>query len=900
MSIYFGISLDEEVLPLLLTSGSQYIGPQGLLALLEAHLGLAYPPGDNEHLRIEQYRQVLQRHLSASPGLFYQASFEADQFAAATNLLARRDELLLAGWDFTLEAAMPERLQCLAEVERILKDESLPLALAPGYADRFAAVLKALPRRELPLEAVYINEPLELLPCHFQRLFGQLQEKGIPLRQLEDEPPQGDTDLANLQRTLIGQKNVGRALQGDGSLLLIKGKRDADLAAFLGQLLKHNPSFRPAFLIPDKSRPLGHALMQEGLPSLGLLSASLARPTLQVLKLASVFFWEPIDPFKVMEFVSLAVKPLERELSNLIANQMARAPGLGGEGWRAEIARYFESMEQKAANDRSIDLKKIRYQYNFWFNRNRYDLSKVVPKEEVVEVFNYLSSWAYECFEEEGSKNNSLLILSDQAKRIVELLEALPEEYLTNLELERIVRTIYEPAPVQFRQRELGFLPYAQQPGAVISPVEDLIWWSFTQNEPAHFFARWYKLEQDYLLAREVLLQGPDIENARMLWQRKRPILQARRRLLLLLPETVEGQQAHPHPLLGDLTAAFESLAPISIHIEQANQSPLAQFFRLPQYLPLRPRRLGRPQPFLYIRSADRFSRRDEETITSLETLLYYPYQWAFQHKIKLRKSSILSIVQERTLMGNLAHRLFEKLLREDIYHWGEEEVYDFIESQSLPLLKREGAVMLLYGKEPERTAFVQGVKYAAWSLVRHIKENGWRVRDAELPLQGEFLDIKINGRADLVLEKQGALAVVDLKWSGTRFREEIIRNEEDLQLVLYSKLLSDDGQWAYTAYYIMEKATMIARNKEAFQDLRAVAPQVSSAEANARIMAKMQATYLWRMGQIREGLIEIRCEQTRMSLEEAYRGDALADLLEMKNGDAPFDDYRVLINLIE
>lgn len=63
--------------------------------------------------------------------------------------------------------------------------------------------------------------------------------------------------------------------------------------------------------------------------------------------------------------------------------------------------------------------------------------------------------------------------------------------------------------------------------------------------------------------------------------------------------------------------------------------------------------------------------------------------------------------------------------------------------------------------------------------------------------------------------------------------------------------------------------------------------------------MKLMEATYEWRMAQIAQGRIEIRCAQTRLDLEDAY-GDALLDLLEMKQEDAMFDDYRVLVNLVE
>lgn len=903
MKVYFGMALDDTAFPFPEGSagGIHHLGPQGMLHFLESHLGLSGRPSDDEYLRIEQYRQAIRRQLSSWPPTFYRDSFGADQFATATNLLQRRDELLLAGWGFRWDEALPERLRCLAHLEQLLEEGQDGLRLSPGYAGRFAAVLNVLQRRSLPAVAILVNEPLELLPAHFQRLFQLLKEKGSDIRQLPSPPAAGDTDLARFQRILTGESSGRQGLKGDGSLLLLRGKRESSLAAYLAQLLRLNPGFRPACLLSGQDGALGHALTQEGLPGLGQLSASLARPTLQVLKLAAVFLWEPIDPFKIMEFVSLSVKPLDAELANRIAAQMAQTPGIDSDAWRAAIARYFDEMRARAAHDPGIDLKKIDFQYSFWFRRRRYSLSQSVPKEEVIDIFAYLAQWAYQCFEEEGSKNTSLLVLSEQARRIRELLEALPEERLSNLELERIVRTIYEPAPVQLRGRECGFMPYVQQPGAFIGPMPELLWWNFTQNEPVHFFSRWYLPEISYLQEEGVRLQGPELENARLIWQRRRPILHCRKRLLLALPEMANGQDAHPHPLFGDLQAAFGKLDAITLDIDgTAGPALFADVFNLPSYTALPRRQLGRPRPFLYIRSADKLQSREEETFSSLNDLFYYPYQWVFKHQIRLRKSSILSIVKENTLMGNLAHRYFEKLLREDIRNWDKKQVEAFIDRETDGLLRREGAVMLLYGKEPERASFVQRVKYAAWSLATHIRENGWETFETEKPLEGKFMDISISGRADIVLRRGDELAVIDLKWRGASFLERSIRNEEDLQLVLYSRLLGEGKSWAHSAYFVMEAGKMIARNQQAFQDINPVAPAESFTEANQRIFERMEATYQWRMEQIRQGMVEIRCEQTRQSLEEAYHGQPLLGILEMKDEDARFDDYRTLINLVE
>ena len=885
------------------TGGIQYLGPQGILYFLESHLGLLGHPSNDEYLRIEQYRQAIQQQLLSSEVRFYQPSFEADQFATATNLLERRDELLLAGWDFQLEKGMPERLRCLAELEQLIRDKEEELSLSAGYAGRFSAVLVALHRRQLPVDTIFINEELPLLPIHLQRLFRLLADKGVNIQPLPSPLPEGDSDLAHFQSALLSNSSDGtkRPLKADGSLLLLRGKRDSSLAAYLAQLLRQNPAFHPTCLIPGQDNTLGQALIQEGLPSLGQLSASLARPTLQVLKLVTVFLWEPVDPYKIMEFVSLSIKPLEAELARRIAAQMAQTPGIDSDGWRVTIARYFDEARTRAAHDPGIDLEKINFQYNFWFRRQRYDISQLVPKEDVLEIFTYLTQWAFECFEEEGSKNHSLLVLSEQAKRIRELLEALPEDQLSQLELERIVRTIYEPAPVQFQGRECHSLHYVQQPGAIIGEAPQLLWWSFTQHEPVHFFSRWYQPEINFLESLRIRLEGPQQENARLIWQRKRPILHCRNRLLLVLPEMANGQEIQPHPLFGDLQATFDDLGAIILDIDKEAESPLFnQLFSLPHYHQLRHKALGKPQPFLRVRSGAGLEQREVETFSSLNDLFYYPYQWVFKHKIRLRKSAILSIVKEHTLMGNLAHRYFEKLLQEDIGNWDKQQVDHFIDRETPSLLRREGAVMLLYGKEPERASFVQRVKYAAWSLVKHIRENNWKVLETEKSLEGQFQGVALNGRADLVLARGEERAVIDLKWRGARFREQSIRNEEDLQLVLYAHLLGENQQWAHTAYFIMEKGLLLARNNGAFQDINAVAPNEGLSETNQRILQRMEATYQWRLEQIRNGKVEIRCEQTQQSLEEAYQKQPLMDMLEMKSQNAPFDDYRTLINLIE
>lgn len=912
MKIYFGLELDDLVFPKSkITEGNiQHIGKQGLLNLLEIHLGLVGYPNNNEYLRIEQFRQALTIHLRDHPDSFYKISFEADQLATSTTLLKMRDELVLSNWNFEASNQLPHRLQSIAAIENIFLNTENDLILTPGFSDRFQFISKALDTHNQPITHIFLNEPLELLPQFFQDLFKKLKTKNVIIENNNNTITSKHSDLATFQKVINKELSTTEkhVLKNDGSLLLLKSKRETHAAAWLGSFFLKNKNFHPLCLVPEKSRGLDNAFIQEGLPSLGILSASLARPSLQILKLVSTFLWRPIDPYKILEFVSLSIKPLADDLSLEIARLIAQTPGVNSARWLGLIKQYFEDLNESAKTDTSIEYNKILDQYNFWFERKRYRIDQKVPTSDAIEIFNYLGKWAYDDFE--ITKNTSMIVLSEQAKRVKDLLEALPEaeSSLSFLELERIVRTIYEPSPTQFRETEIGHLPFVHYSSAILENVNELLWWNFSRNEPDFFFSRWYQKELEYLEGIGIHLQSPEDKNSLLIWQRSRPVLQTQKRLVLVMPSMVDGSQVFPHPLHDVLEATFENLEDIIFNIDtEHGKEAVQKHFEIPSKIELPQQPLGQTQPFIQIQNPDRLlpdyqqeEGRNYETFTSLDSLFYYPYQWVFKHKIRLYKSSILSIVQDATLKGNLSHRFFELLFKEKIQGWNKRQVEDWIDSKAPQLLSREGAVLLMYGREPDRVTFINKIKYAAWSLVAMIQKNGWNVVQTEMDLDGNFQDVPVRSKADLVLERENEKMVIDLKWKGASRRKQVIKNEEDLQLVMYSKLVNNDATWAHTAYFILESGQMIARNSLAINEVEAVAPDANHIDVNQRILGKMEKTYNWRLSQLKKGLIEVRTNQTIKDLEDAFSEGEMIDLLEMKNEGAFFDDYRTLIDVLE
>lgn len=957
MIVQFGLEIEERRFPEYTTCPEpieRYCGAKGLLTLLEKHMGIRYPER-HDYLRFEQYRQVLEVHLLQHPDAFYTASFAADKIATAVALLRRRDELLLSGWDFGLAADLPPRLRTLAELEALVY-EGTPTNLLPGYAERYQRVLRELTYELVPIQKIYLNEPLDLLPPHLRHLMAQLAQQGVLLIDPTPPAPQADTDLGNLQCALLKKDYHKHQLQADGSLLILRAKRETQAAEYCAKLFQQNTSFRPVCLIPNKNRALDNSLVEEGLPSMGIASESIARPTLQILKLASTFLWKPIDPYKILEFVSLPNPPLDKRLARNIARLMSQRPGLFSGSWNAMVRDFYESLETQIVNADTAEERQelqarkesAQEQYRFWFVRRRYDIHEAVPKREVIELYRYVTQWAREQEDEtkqlidnlqktinrantppekrvaqqrykEDLQNAlpALEALRVQSGNLVQVLEALPdsETSLPYLRLERLVRNVNEPAAVRFRVDELHHLPFVYHNSAITRPVESVLWWNFVHAEREVGFARWYRKEMAYLNQLGLVLETPAEENARLLWQRMQPVLKAQERLILVLPAYIDGKEQLPHALWGDLCAALgeSQLERITLDLDDRhNEAFWAQHFPLPTYGELLPASLGRTPTHFQLPSEEKaWKPKATESFSSLKLLLYYPYQWLFRHQVQFNRGTVWKVVEERRLEGNLAHRLFELLLMEvqgEEHAWDKSRVFDWVREHTQDLLEREGAVLLMYGQEARRVGWIQKVQQAAWTLLYTIQQNGWRIKAIEHPVEGFIGNMHVMGIIDLVLEREHLgkteRAIVDLKWSGKSHFLSRMQNGEDLQLVIYSRLLEGGANWAHTAYFTIESETMIARNRRAFKTAQ-VTPKVDQSfeEIHQAIWNKIEATYAWRMQEVAAGRIEVRTDDTLEALEDYFNEtvdfEQLLQFLEMKSESARYDDYRVLIQQV-
>jgi PD-(D/E)XK nuclease superfamily len=879
---------------------SVYLDYSGFLGYLESYFGLKGYSENSEYLRVELYRQAMKAHLDTMPKVFYAASYKTDRFATASACLQHRDSLLMAGFDFsTSKYASEPRLTAFCAVETLFQPKitaKMQHRQAFGAADRWAQVLAYLEANSKgAMCEVMVYDEMENMPKAVQKTLNALQKTGNTVHINPPNPTQyaaEGTDLAHLVACL---RNPNQSTQivpkQDGSLIILRGSSDFTLARWLAQSLRlcaDKVDRKPLTISPTAPTVFAQLMQAEGLPVSGMTSVSEARPSLQVLKLAPCFLWQPFDVYKVMEFVNLPVQPLQEQLATLISEVLAEKPGFDSVLWFARVQDFLDKSEDP----------RVAETYRFLFKRRRYELDQTVPRREALELYQWLTEWASDMLTNDGDATYQVLVA--QSARIVDLLDALSDDRLTFLELEHVIRTVFEPTPVQITPESMYPYQICTEPGAVIAPVDTLIWWNFTDTTTTPQSDFWSAAERAILVQNEV---APNLSTYQRLLERSlqtRPFYQAQNRVILCLPDKIGGEEAVPHPLYVQLETMFKPWQDIMYHTDnQVDTQRLSAHLALPAQTIYTIKPAEAPAPFLV---ADQdlpvFDDTKEESFSTLERLLYYPHQWFLSRQLLLWRARLLDIKSDHTLLGNLSHRFFEEILQHpNLSKFTKKDVADWLEKHAQKILEEEGATLLLYGREIELQQFLHTLRRGIQSFVQMLQNNGWKVDAVEQAYRGKVGDLPVHCRTDVILEKNGEKCILDLKWAGSGRRTNLVRNGEDIQLITYARALPPTAYWPHTGFYIISESKLIMRNREAFQEatIPGKLPEKTHAEIASEIFERLEKTLEWRLEQVRSGQIEVRTTDTFQALEDLYASD-LPDLLNLPRESGKFDAYLTLV----
>ena len=251
-------------------------------------------------------------------------------------------------------------------------------------------------------------------------------------------------------------------------------------------------------------------------------------------------------------------------------------------------------------------------------------------------------------------------------------------------------------------------------------------------------------------------------------------------------------------------------------------------------------------------------ARKGRESYSSLELLLFNPYHWALKYPAALRPSRILALGHDFRLLGNLAHGLVERFfLRPDALHLDDAAFADWFGPAFEAIVAEEGATLLMPGRRSDLESFRLQLRHALDQLRHQLDRAGVVKVAAEMELDGQFAGGELGGYADLVLTRtDGAQAVVDMKWAGSKFSD-VLKENRHLQLAIYAELLRQkNGAWPQVGYFVLNRGQLLMTDDDFFPEARLV--RKSTDENTAHLWLRFIETWKWRRGQLDAGQIEL------------------------------------------
>lgn len=871
--ITFGLYLDgQRGVPRTDSLGESMVGPMGLLGILELQLGLvASRPSAAE--RTVQYRDCLA--MVDAPSRFYHRSFVLDPIGTAACLLGWRDEWALhccegLRWEEELPSDAPSRLRDLAAVERFAR-----ATVAPNMAQRLEVIEARLKIRTPDIEAIRVVDPLDALPARWQAVL-----KALPVDYAPPACGAGAGFLGDLQqrleRAVVGEQSDSLAWQDDGTVIVVQ----AETRALAAQWVASHMAASGTLLVagPDGGLLDAH-LAAQGQARQGLKEISAFRPSMQVLPLVTELLWAPLNYCALVQFLTHPVCPLSGFARRRLAEKMADAPGIGGAKWQQaleEIATYV-------GPDRASD---VLQQIALWVEHPRFDPEAGAPLAAVTSrVGRLVEFFRRRLADADDAQRLGAIAGYAQCKDCLDALNALIAQSHTAIHPRQLQKLVAQATGAGVANllwpAEVGAAQMVSQPGAAIEQAARVIWWQLTLPELPGTLP-WSAAEVRALAQAGVCLPAPaqQLEQLARTWLR--PVMAARDQLILVLPPV--GEELHP---LWQMIAAVVD-APRVTPLEELLSSG-GEGLRAVVPMPL-----AAPKRWWQLPADVGVALRPRESFSSLEQLLFNPYQWLLRYPAALRPSKLISLGSNFLLFGNLAHALVERHFQhDDALTLSEDEFEAWFARSFDTLIDQEGALLRMPGRGAELAHFRTRLRRALRTLRSHVRQAGVVAVVPEQALEGRFEGGELAGFADLVMHKAtGVPAIVDMKWSGGKKYPEKLRRNRHLQLALYAELFRQrTGQQPAVAYYLLDRARLLAPDAHAFPQAEAIAS--ADGENTAHVWQRFLATWRWRAAQIRDGRFEVVLEATSTAVTEDSEPPEEAMPIETLN--EAYNDYWAL-----
>jgi RecB family exonuclease len=776
-----------------------------LLEWLETQLGR--PQLDVERAsRVMQYADALTRVENAC----FSESLIADRWETASELLKRRDELMLCGWDGVHSKGCPRIVTDMAAAE-VHYSKSFP-----GIAERLQSIAEALDAGQvLPKHELRLCDDVSAWPASWR----------LVLERMNVCPADAITPRSRVDVALHAAGQVVRGYKAnpfdcDESLRVVKARSETAAVEFISSILTEQFNASPekvsrtVVYCEDDSLAvrLDASLKRRGVPTMGASTQTKAHPVLQVLPLALELCWDPVDPQCLLDLLTLPVLPLPRRVASSLARALSQEPGLGSAAWEQAFAEICEESDRDADNP-----GKIAERLKDWFCSVRSPHGEPIATTIIAAQCRKVAKWAIgraaliRADADLSASGEQVSVALGEAARQASLFGELVElsgESITQPQLARLLDEVtvrgVESRPCIVAA---GGPTRIRSLTQIAEPYESLIWLGVTTgNTPVSCWS--VKQLEDFSKAGIEVDDGTNTLRSLRRAEANGLCLAEEAVLTVLLPAS-EEQRVHPlwlaveQKVLEHHKSSAWSPPAVEDLVASGQCDLLAPFVFACESVVVEAAQPRRP---LWTIPSSLMSDRETVSASELEDRLACPLKWTLRYQAGLRSSEIASLPNDYQLRGNFFHALLERIFAGDGALPEVEEAVRLAEEAFDERLVLDAAPLSQLEKRVECQRLKRELIRATRVFVETLHRGGYSNVEIEVPIEGSAFGKPLQGWIDCVASAEdGREAVIDFKYGGRSKFYNMIRDGRSVQLATYAfSRQQSSGVFPAVAYLVL------------------------------------------------------------------------------------------------
>lgn len=829
--------------------GTIHCGSDGLLSIFKQYAAIATTHIATPHERQAIYHNNMQARITEDE-LFYK-SFQTDSIGTSSCLLAWRDQLVAAGWDLQSWGSS-DKLKFLHDVE--------PKDLPRAEADDWGTILRMGKQKALLPDtiSIVVTQHYETLEPRFAALFKSQEELGVKIVYRPIVEAVADGNLGKIQKNiLLAQRQMLRQADlqkyndvnlsaEDDSFNILRFNTEDDAMRYVA--LQDRGRWSLHFC--QQRKRFDNTLRLVGQATCGSTLESCIPQVVQLFTIGNGLFEYPINVNRILAWLNAPINPIKRPLRRALSRVITSSGGIGNEAWDAAISEYFAGI----ADER--DMAKQRANFEVFMP---IPCGESIDKAQIIEFNKKLCDWAIglssmDQFPYAEIVREQLQQIAMYCNSLISMIESYNEQ-ITPLKLYQWCQNIAKPNSYRQYEAEVGCVNTISSEGDIHDMADHVVWFCACDSSEAKYPYDFLN-EEEYntLIKAGVYLYSRDKHSQMTHYAMSRLLLNARR-ITIVEADTIDGARLKRHPLILQLEQMIEG-----------GLKPLMQYPALDEKYQREDsvvdNALSDTQTEIVLDEGvclkERWTRGSDESYSSIDLLIQHPLDYVCTYNAKIEDVALPSVDDVNRTMGNVAHRIIEKVFREEYTATEQKRVidedYDKIFEQAI-----DEVGLALRGLEFK-------VNYnTLYASMRTSLRNLWEVIvNEELTVEsceykfnsshwlqaGE--NVTIGSRVDMLLkDKFGGKVIFDFKWSAkSKKYKSLIADDRALQLAIYKHLAQKEfGCNVRTAYVLLPSIEIFTADR--FNEIRSI-PALSDTA-----IERAARSYALRWEQFRDGRIE-------------------------------------------